>query len=563
MHQEIKRFYLFKRRLTLAVCAIKVDLLMMVMVRRMAWASMRAAFLAGFVLSLCLAIKGVDISDDYPTIFSENEVSECGDIRIPQMTVTPSGVLLLAQCRQANASKSSSKRRRRLDDQSEAKVVKKFSADFGDSWSPMEVLTPDHAGYSHGQVVYDAVRKQVLMQYQYHPSVDPEFNSTLYQRISVDDGKTWGEAKDITPLITRCNPDGVSNMQVGTAGAKIQTQDGRIIFVGHAKGRGCRWFTDDGGKTYDATDPYKVNEASIAEYAPNKIYMNARGSSFSWRGNRTSFWSNDDGAHFSEPQAAPIREDASEGCSVGLVAEPPSLASSSVPRRLFFSEPIGPKRIGLVVRCSLDGGKTWPYSKAVTSPGAVAAYSSMRFVPSHEKKPLLIVWEDKPNMRFTRISTGWCSRNQDVPAEDPAGQQITWFYSNSLLSGANFLGEVLKLTEVKGLKQKDVCRIFRVALGQYLGVCNSRPAPSCPMGPESQNAPPVTYTIIVKERSEVDAWHQRLAAVGDNIVVTAPSNSSKFDCYAFNFYDANRQNGLGCYRFEVQFFNDPNWPQLR
>ena len=36
------------------------------------------------------------------TVFTKEEVAQCGDIRIPQMTVTPSGILLLAQCRDAN-----------------------------------------------------------------------------------------------------------------------------------------------------------------------------------------------------------------------------------------------------------------------------------------------------------------------------------------------------------------------------------------------------------------------------------------------------------------------------
>ena len=101
--------------------------------------------------------------------------------------------------------------------------MKKFSEDFGDTWSSMEVLTPQHGGFSHGQVVYDRIRKHVIMQFRYHPSTDPEYNSTLYQRISHDDGKTWSGPEDITSLIRECNPKAPHNMQVGTAGAKVQT----------------------------------------------------------------------------------------------------------------------------------------------------------------------------------------------------------------------------------------------------------------------------------------------------------------------------------------------------
>lgn len=115
-------------------------------------------------------------------VFTDEEVAQCGDIRIPEMTVTPTGVLLLAQCRNANSTASSG--RRRLDDMSHAKVLTKRSTDMGKTWDePMTVLTPKR-GHSHPQAVYDRVRKQVILQYQHHPSVDPEFNSTMFQRES-------------------------------------------------------------------------------------------------------------------------------------------------------------------------------------------------------------------------------------------------------------------------------------------------------------------------------------------------------------------------------------------
>lgn len=246
-------------------------------------------------------------------IFTAADVASCGKIRIPQMTVTPTGILLVAQCRTANMMSSSGGLD---DDQHLSTVVSTFSRD-GLTWSPMVTLTA--IGYSHGQVVYDAVRKRVIMQYQRHPSVDPEYNSTLYQLISTDDGATWSEPVDIQGANARCNPQAPNNMQVGTAGAKIQTSSGRIIFLGHAKGTACRWWTDDGGETYHASDPYPANEAAIAEVAPSHIYMNARGGKNPWHGHRTSFWSKDDGKTFTSPTECPIVD---VDCSAGLVAEP-------------------------------------------------------------------------------------------------------------------------------------------------------------------------------------------------------------------------------------------------
>lgn len=355
------------------------------------------------------------------TVFTKEEVAQCGDIRIPQMTVTPSGILLLAQCRDANTTlRTRSGQKGNLgDNMINAKVVSKFSTDAGLTWGPMRVLTP--ISHSHGQVVYDAQRKRVLMQYQHHPSTDPCFNSTLYQRFSEDDGQTWGPSANITSVLSRCNPAAPHNMQVGSAGSKIQTSSGRIIFLGHANGLACRWWTDDGGATYNASLPYAGDEASVAETRPGDIYMNARGLAYAWKGNRTSYWSDDDGGTFTEPTACPIKEDAGFGCSAGMVADPfppktdengastDQFRNDTAPARLFIAEPAGPDRVGLVVHCSLDGGHTWPFSTPVGDADAVAAYSALRLVKTDEHEHrILVVWEMKPNMKATHVNTSWC-----------------------------------------------------------------------------------------------------------------------------------------------------------
>eukprot|EP00940_MAST-03C_sp_MAST-3C-sp2_P002036 g2036.t1 len=333
------------------------------------------------------------------------------------MTVTPNGVLLLAQCRQANVSESSSSSllRRRLDDQSKAKVISKFSSDNGTTWGPMRVLSPEGVGFSHGQAVYDRVRRRVLLQYQYHPFADPETNNTLYQRMSEDDGASWSAPRDITAEIAACNPKAPKNMQVGTAGAKIQTSSGRILFLGHAsKGVACRWWTDDGGQTYDTSHTYLANEAAVAEVsADGTIYMNGRSGKNPWKPNRTSWTSTDDGTTFTPPQASMLVEDNDEGCSAGLVSEPPTPKKKV--RTLFFSEPAGPGRVGLRVHCSLDGGKTWPHSVPVGDASDAAGYSSMRFVTRKDGTlGLLMVWEwhpaddERKNFKYTIIGREWC-----------------------------------------------------------------------------------------------------------------------------------------------------------
>ena len=148
-----------------------------------------------------------------------------------------------------------------------------------------------------------------------------------------------------------------------------------------------------------------------------------------------------------------------------------------------------------------------------------------------------------------------------LSARPPVSQQITWFYSNSLAKGAGFL-TTLGFDEINGTKQKSICRIFHAAPSHYLGVCDSRPAATCPHGPEGAPTPPVTYTLVVPTTTLVDDWHEHLVGLGkETVTVTTPGHSTRFGCYAFNFYDTDRDNGLGCYRFEVQSFEDPAWPK--
>ena len=97
----------------------------------------------------------------------------------------------------------------------QAKVVSKSSTDWGETWSNFTVHTP--VSYSHGAALYDRVTEKVVLQYQKHQSSDPELNSSYYQRISSDDGLTWGPERDITSQLRLCNPFSPIEMEVESA----------------------------------------------------------------------------------------------------------------------------------------------------------------------------------------------------------------------------------------------------------------------------------------------------------------------------------------------------------
>ena len=145
---------------------------------------------------------------DHPwQVFTPDEVRQCGKIRIPELTVTPSRIIVWAQCRSANTSGSAAAPAgppRLGDNMVHAKVVSKASSDNGASWTNWTVHTP--VQYSHGKAIFDRVARQVVLQYQHHPNADPELNSSYFQRVSKDDGLSWGPERDITDQLEGCNP---------------------------------------------------------------------------------------------------------------------------------------------------------------------------------------------------------------------------------------------------------------------------------------------------------------------------------------------------------------------
>lgn len=76
---------------------------------------------------------------------------------------------------------------------------------------------------------------------------------------------------------------------------------------------------------------------------------------------------------------------------------------------LFFSEPTMDKRKELTLRCSLDGGSTWPGIRVINGDNP-AAYSALQQLPAPPgtAKQLLVVWESGNTMIAETISVDWC-----------------------------------------------------------------------------------------------------------------------------------------------------------
>ena len=251
--------------------------------------------------------------------------------------------------------------------------------------------------------------------YQSFTQMNTYEGNRLLQRTSTDQGITWGAERDITHFVAPVCNTGPGGQVVGGAGSKLQASSGRLIFSGHsdshAGGGICVWYSDDGGLTYNvsASGVFPGNENSIADLGNGTLYMNGRGYVFTWKGHRTSYWSHDNGAHWSPGVEVPeIEEPSSAGCQGSLLAVPRSIkrrgvsnyipGDTAIPPRLFFAEPSGVRadgvrtgkdRISLRVWCSTDGGKTFPSFAAINT-GDGAGYSAMEYVLQANGEPLLV-----------------------------------------------------------------------------------------------------------------------------------------------------------------------------
>jgi catechol 2,3-dioxygenase-like lactoylglutathione lyase family enzyme len=121
-------------------------------------------------------------------------------------------------------------------------------------------------------------------------------------------------------------------------------------------------------------------------------------------------------------------------------------------------------------------------------------------------------------------------------------QQITFLYTLDLAMTAHFYEEVMGFPLVL---DRGGCRIYRVVGEAFLGFCERASAPREPKG--------IIFTLVT---DEVDAWYERLAAVGGptgKLVDNPPVVNETYGIYHFFARDPNG------YVIEVQQFLDAGW----
>ena len=285
------------------------------------------------------------------------------DERFPNIVVSKQGTLL--------ATWGSSKVRARRSD------------DAGTTWGPtIEIADGIHGG---GTTVDETSGDVLVFLEQHHPPAD----ISVYR--STDDGQSWSLQEATFNVDSQGH---MPSMHMNEHGITLRhgQHAGRLIrasrYYGNSNDR-SEWsshytnavFSDDGGQTWNASEPFPENgtgEATIAELSNGALYYNSR---VHWQQRpentrRRQASSSDGGKTWTDWKVVAALPDGhqhrSYGCMAGLTRLP--VADRDI---LIFSNIDTPnaKRERATVWASFDGGETWPVKRLVHD--GPSAYSSL------------------------------------------------------------------------------------------------------------------------------------------------------------------------------------------
>lgn len=248
------------------------------------------------------------------------------------------------------------------------------SEDGGKTWGdPITIAKP---GFQSGGLTVDEKSGGILAFVEAH---HPPAALTVYR--SADHGKSWKKQEIAVGKDSRGN---VPSMHMNEHGITLRrgTHKGRLIRPSRwyaGRNHRSKWpehytnavYSDDGGKTWKASDPFPAKgtgEATMAELSDGRIYYNSRRHWAEKGANprrRWTAWSDDGGASWKGLKFCEVLpdgpQDTTYGCMGGLTRLP--VAGRDI---LVYSNCDSPReRNQGTVWASFDGGKTWPIKRRV------------------------------------------------------------------------------------------------------------------------------------------------------------------------------------------------------
>lgn len=355
------------------------------------------AFLSTFILSgqtntiqLSSGLSAVDL-------FNAEQIDDVACYRIPSLITADNGDLIAAIDERVPSCGD-------LRHNEDINIVIKRSENNGKTWSEMETVVdfPDGKSASDPSMILDEQTGNIFLFYNYMDhNKEPD---VYYFHVikSSNNGKTWGNPRDITSEITK--EEWHKDFKFITSGTGIQTSSGRLLhtIVNHDKGLHLFGSDDHGNNWFLIDIPIKpANESKIVELKNGSYMINSRVKLD--KGIRYVHISEDEGKTW-ETKAEPQLPDPVNNAAIIRFDFPDNKT-----KLIFSNTKSSEKRENLTVRISDDNGKTWSDGRTVYS--GSSAYSDLTVLQNGEIG-ILFEADDYSKNLFASFPLEWLSQRK-------------------------------------------------------------------------------------------------------------------------------------------------------
>lgn len=339
--------------------------------------------------------------------------------RIPALVVTKAGTVL-AFCEGRKDSWA---------DTGEIHLMLRRSGDCGKTWSdPRVIVQQTDTTCGNPCPVVDLRSGAIFLFFCKNPKLAGgtdlvalgQGTRTVWMTRSDDDGVTWSEPADLSPVIKKPN----WTWYATGPGHGVQLASGRLIVpcchtvAVNLKADDPEYahvvYSDDSGATWRLGGEFGpgCDEPAVVELPDGRMYINARNQVPGEVGRRAYALSGDGGLTFSPRQvdATLIEPTLWNGCQASMVryrAAGPSAGAAD--DCVLFANPATNvnERVNMAVRLSRDNCRTWPVSRVLHA--GPAAYSDITVAPDGTILCLYEGGDENPyqTLRLARFNLEW------------------------------------------------------------------------------------------------------------------------------------------------------------